>query len=255
MWLVLGQDGDVDGQWIADGLGALAAEPVRLLTASTLVHGTRWEHRVGPGGASSRLVLPDGTVLDSAAVDAVVNRLVWLGAEGFAGASPRDREYATAELQALGLSWVESLGPRVLNRPAGGGILGAWRTEAHWRALARSVGLRIVPYTLDGEAVPVPAAETADEAADAAAESAADLMVLVVDGEVFDKDGVLTGPERSALSELQRISGQDLIEARLTPGEGRAFCGVGFLPNLRRFGDPGLDVVFRALLRRRRARP
>ena len=72
----------------------------RWITASTLVHDCRWEHRISSSGASSRLVLGDGTVLDSTTVDGVVNRLCWLGAESFTGASARDRAYASAEFYA-----------------------------------------------------------------------------------------------------------------------------------------------------------
>ena len=118
MWAVLSQDLDVDARWIAAGLEARTDRPVALVTAGSLVHDCRWEHRVGRSGTASRLLLGDGTVVDSAGLGAVLNRLCWLGAEGYAGASDRDGEYAGGELYALGLSWLESLGPRV--HPADG---------------------------------------------------------------------------------------------------------------------------------------
>jgi len=241
MWLVLGQDGDVDADWITAGLRTRTDRPVVLLTAGVLVHDCRWEHRVSSTGASSRLLLGDGTVVDSTEVAAVCNRLGWLGAEGFDGASERDAEYAGGELYALGLSWLESLGPRVLNRPAATGLSGSWRTEGQWRLLARSVGLPIVAHERDGTEPAVPAVPGDD----------GDCVVLVVDGEVLDEAGAPTpgvaSPLRSGLAELQRASGLDLLEVRLAVGDGIAVRSVSYQAALHRYGDAAVDAVHAAL--------
>jgi hypothetical protein len=246
MWLVLCQDADAEAAWIADGLAARVDHPVVVVTANTLVHATRWEHRVGDGAASFRLVLGDGTVVDDESVQGVLNRLYWLSADGFAGASPRDREYANSELYALGLSWLESMGGRVLNRPRSGGIAGVWRMPAQWRAMARSAGLPVVPFSSD-ESVDGP---TFDHARD----RRHDRVVLVIDGVVLEAPEParpeLAPPIRRGLRDLQEESGHDMIEVRFTEGEGRAFRDVSFLPGLSRIGEPALDAVHRALLRR-----
>ena len=241
MWLVLAQDNDVEARWVAAGLRARTTRPVALVTAATLVHDCRWEHRVGAAGASSRLVLGDGTVLDPTTVDGVVNRLCWLGADGFAGASARDREYATGELNALGLSWLTSLGGRVVNRPAGNGLAGSWRRMAEWRGLARGVGLPAVPYDSDQPEM---------------ATGGTDRVVLVLDGEVIEGGGPaapgpgLTPADRGALVALQRASGLDLLDVHLGAGERLALRSASFLPAMSRFGDAGLDALQRALTRR-----
>jgi hypothetical protein len=227
MWLVLCQDGDVDALWLADELRARTERRVELIEAGELVHECRWECRVGTGAASSRLVVGDRTI-ESGEVDGVVNRLSWLGADGFEGASARDREYATGELFALALSWLESLGTRVLNRPAGAGLSGMWRTPGQWRALARSAGLPIVPYDSDHPG------DVFDET---------DRTVFVIDGRVIGPVGVRT----KQLSELARRSGLDLMEVRLA---GAAVRGVSFLPQLRHYGEPCVDAVLAALARR-----
>src|SRR5215831_17161035 len=232
MWLVLGQDNDIEARWVAAGLRARADRPVALVSAAMLVHDCRWEHRVGVAGASSRLVLGDGTVLDPTTVDGVVNRLCWLGAEGFAGASARDREYATGELNALGLSWLESLGGRVVNR------------MAEWRGLARTVGLPVAPYDSDEPEV------TTGEA---------DRVVLVLDGEVIEGGGpTRPGPEltpagRDALAALQRASGLDLLGVHLVTGERLVLRSASFLPSMSLFGAAGLDALHKALMNRRGA--
>jgi hypothetical protein len=244
MWLVLSQDWDVDAEWAAVGLRARADRPVEWITAGTLIHDCRWEHRISSTGASSRLLLGDGTIVDSSEVGGVLNRLNWLGAEGFGGASERDGEYAGAELYALGLSWLESLGPKVLNRPTGSGFAGAWRTEGQWRLLARSVGLPVVAYERDGTEPATPAVPGDD----------GDRPVLVVDGEVFDEAAApspeLAAPVRSGLVALQRASGRDLIEVRLAVGDGVAFRSVSHVAPLRRYGDAALDALHAALTRR-----
>jgi hypothetical protein len=230
MWLILAQDGDVEARWLADRLRAQAKRRVELIEASELVHECRWEHRIGTETTLSRLVVGDGTVIDSGDVDGAVNRLTWLSAEGFEGAPPSDREYAAGELFALGMSWLESLGPRVLNPPAGFSLSGAWRTPGQWRALARSAGLPIVPYDSD----------QADEVT-----GEADQTVLVIDGQVIGSPG---GPHRDRLVDLQRRCGLDIMEVRFDARA--AVRDVSFLPPLRRYGRAAADAILAALTRR-----
>jgi hypothetical protein len=234
VWLVLGQDNDVEAGWVAARLSERSDRPVRWVTASTLVHDCRWEHRVNSSGTSSRLVLRDGTVLDSTGVDAVVNRLCWLGAETFTGASARDRGYASAEFYALGLSWLESLGGRVLNRPAGTGLAGRWRRMSEWRSLARTVGLSVVPYRSDE-----PGVESDDT----------DLVALALDSEVIEAEGPgVSTAVRDALARLRHAAGLDLLEVRFEAG-GR-LRSASALPAMSRFGDAGIDALHQALLAR-----
>jgi hypothetical protein len=237
-WLVLAQDGDPDARWMAGQLRRRAGTRVELIEASTLVHDCRWEHRVGAAGTSSRLVVDGSTVIDSAEVGAVLNRLSWLSADGFEGASPGDREYAAGELFALALSWLESLGPRVLNRPSGLGLSGAWRTAGQWRSLARTAGLAVVPYD-SGQAAEDPVA--------------GDRTALLVDGHVIEArpDGGLDPDLRRPLGDLQRRAGLDLMEVSLDASA--AVRGVSYLPPLHRYGPPAVAAVRAALRRRSRA--
>jgi len=256
IWLVVGQHNDIEARWVADGLRARADQPVRFVSDATLVHDCRWDLRVGAGGAAARLELGDGTVLDPSTVDGVVNRLCWLGAEAFAGASASDREYATGELHALGLGWLESLGGRVVNRPAGTGLAGPSRRTAEWRSLARTVRLPIAPFDSDD---PPPEVLPLDEEGGVAS-------VLVVDGDVVPADGPDLPPAvRDGLTALRRASGLDLLEAHLVAsadgdgagtgtGDGLALRSVSFLATMSRFGDAGLDALHKALITRRGAR-
>ncbi len=230
MWLILAQDGDVEARWLAGRLRAQPNQRVALIEAGELVHECRWEHRIGTGTTLSRLVTGDGTVIDSGDIGGAVNRLSWLSAEGFEGAPAADREYATGELFALGMSWLGSLGTRVLNPPAGFSLSGAWRTPGQWRALARSAGLPIVPYDSDQP----------DEVTGKAGQT-----VLVIDGQVIGSPG---GPHRERLAEFQRACGLDIMEVRLDARA--AVRGVSFLPPLRRYGRAAADAILAALTRR-----
>jgi hypothetical protein len=250
VWLVVSQDGDADAAWLVDGLRTGVDEPIVLVTAGHLVHDCRWEHRVGRWGASTRLTLGDGSVIDSDAVGAVLNRLLWISADGFRGADPRDRRYATAEFYALALSWLHSLGARVLNRPAGTGLAGAWRTDISWRALARLAGL------------PVLASRSSDAALDPGPDD--DRRVLLVDGEPIEDRAQIEGWAqpwqfddmlRAGLAELQRASGLDVLEARFTGQDVRALRSVVSVPELQAFGAAALEALVAAMGRRAAGRP
>jgi hypothetical protein len=245
VWCVLAQDGDVEAQWMTDELRARADRPVLLVTASTLVHDCRWELRVGADGARARVEITDGTALDLSTLDAVVNRLCWLGAEGFLGATAADRDYATSERYALGLAWLESLGRRVVNRPTGSGLAGTYRSTAAWLTLARTAGLPVVPYT-------------SDDSTDVFAVDESDRRVLVIDGRVTGSPATAGDPLPAGLQQrlvvIQERSGLDLIEVRLAPApetaDGWRVRDVPFLATMSAFGKPGLDALTAALERR-----
>ncbi|MFE4254274.1 hypothetical protein ACFRU3_33190 [Streptomyces sp. NPDC056910] len=75
----------------------------------------RWQHRVDPQGATStRIVLPDGAVLDDRDIGAVLHRLPHVPPMGFLSAQAKDRHYATVELHALVASWLHGMASRVV---------------------------------------------------------------------------------------------------------------------------------------------
>ena len=226
MWLVVCQDGDSDAVLLAGRLRELGLEPLELVKATELVHGARWEHRVGGWGSRTRLRLGDGREIDSDDVQGVLNRLLWITADGFLGASATDREYAGGELHALVESWLEGFGARAVNRPAGLGLSGPWRTMDQWRALAREAGLEIRPFPEPTE----PPLEFA--------------LVLVLDGEVVEDGGapehVLEGARRLA-TELDH----DLLELRFDD-EWR-FADATLMPALVYGGEERVPAVARAL--------
>jgi hypothetical protein len=230
MWLVVCQDGDVDARAAIVRLREHGLAPVELVTATQLVHGARWEHRVGAGGAArTRVTLADGRTIDSAELRGVLNRLLWVSAEGYLGASEADREYAGGELYALVQSWLASLGRRVVNRPGGSGLAGPWLRPCQWRWEARAAGLRIRPVPED-EPAPLDGGR-----------------VLVVDGAVADAGGAPEGVGEGCVR-LARALGLDVVEMRFD--EDWSFADASLVPALAVGAAARLDAVAAALRER-----
>ena len=226
MWLVTCQDSDRDAVLLAGQLRAAGLEPLELVLATELVHGARWEHRVGSWGSRTQLRLADGREIDSDDVRGVLNRLLWITADGFLGAPDSDREYAGGELHALVQSWLEGFGSRAVNRPAGLGLCGPWRTPDQWRALARTAGLEI-------RAFPEPSDQVLEFA-----------PVLVVDGEIVE-DGGAPAQLREGTLRLAAQLGHDLIELRFD--ENWRFADATLMPALLNCGEARVNAVARAL--------
>ncbi|NMM17819.1 MAG: hypothetical protein HHJ14_12065 [Cellulomonas sp.] len=107
---------------------------------------TRWTHRVtSTGQASTRLVFPAGFGDPVADGDLA---LVWFRTttsvpSALRTAAAADRDYASAEVQALTVSWLAALGARVVNAVTGDGPTGPTWSAIRWRAEARRAGLPV----------------------------------------------------------------------------------------------------------------
>lgn len=101
-----------------------------------------WEHRIEGGAVTTRLVPRAGApVLDDRCVGAVLNRLIGPATTRFVRSAARDRAYAHAEWQALLVSWLHSLGDRVVG-PVDGQGTSPEHVWLRWLAWARAAGLR-----------------------------------------------------------------------------------------------------------------
>jgi hypothetical protein len=232
VWLITCQDGDQEAAWIGERLRALGLVPLELVTASELVYEARWEHRVGAHGVSTTLRLADGRQLDCSDVDGLLNRLVWLSADGYLGASDEDRDYATAELQALVLSWLAGFGPRALNPPVPPSLSAPWCSSCEWRARTLAAGARIRPYTSDEES-----------------EAAGDAKLIVIDGVAVG--GASPGPGGAAVggeapwlgrtdpAALALATGLDVFEASFTTAGDGAWELLDVNPMASFSGAPG----------------
>ncbi len=108
--------------------------------------GARWTHALDTSGrAATTIGLPDGRWIRDGEVGAVLCRAPAVPQPRFARSPAADRDYASAELGALVVSWLRGLGDRVVNDVDGISPVGpSW---APWRALdeARQAGLPVAP--------------------------------------------------------------------------------------------------------------
>lgn len=141
--LILGHVLDPTINAVARAMGQRhGATTLRHVSLEQLARG-HWAHRLSACGAvETRLDLGGGDIGD---FDVVFNRIEAVTALRFDGWCDGDREYGRTEWLALLLSWLESLGEKVINRPAFGSLNGpadrAWR----WLGLAAVAGLQPHP--------------------------------------------------------------------------------------------------------------
>ncbi|MBS0276692.1 MAG: hypothetical protein JSR81_03655 [Proteobacteria bacterium] len=147
MYLVLCHSNDHAAIWAWQALGAAGLPRVELVTTEGLASIRGWKHSLGDGGAvDTSFRLPDGRVATEADIEGVLNRLSAPPHEITAHAAPNDRDYAQQELAAFYLSWLHSLGGRVINPPTAQGLGGRWRHASEWALLAHRAGLRTPVY-------------------------------------------------------------------------------------------------------------
>jgi hypothetical protein len=126
--------------WLERELGS---RHVRIIRPEALSLG-QWSHRVDANGhASTRVSLPKAKPLASADVGAVLNRIRYLPAPRFHGASVKDREYASVELQAVVASWLAELGDRVVHAVRRQPVVTPSLPLQHWAVAAAACGLPV----------------------------------------------------------------------------------------------------------------
>ena len=235
MWLVLCDEADASARWVWDGLRrrsvAVELVPTRLLSAAL-----RWNHRIGPDGASFAVDLPDGRCVESRAVHATLNRVVSLSPPSEYAASP-DGEYALQELLALYLSLLRCLSPPVLNPSSPQGLAGRLRYAPEWTALASRAGFTTDPFRVASTEERTDP-RTTDHSGRPAVLSQ---TLLVAAGRLFGNPvapGVAT-----AACRLASLAGVDLLGVQVaTTADGTAtFVSADLYPDLRPAGDALLD--------------
>jgi hypothetical protein len=104
-----------------------------------------WSHHLDSAGVARTSVrLSDARVLTDATLAGVWFRSQqWLVPPGLRAAATADAAYAHAELTALLVSWLSSLGPRTVNACEGLSPTGPAWSPARWRQLAADCGLTV----------------------------------------------------------------------------------------------------------------
>jgi hypothetical protein len=250
VWLVLCERSDLPALWAWHGLRRHGLAPIELVTSELLAYSLRWEHRVDDEGVRTTIALADGRTIRSAEIQGVLNRLVRVPTDGFGVAIPGDRAYATQELYALVLSYLQGIPGPVLNPPGPLGLCGPWLHRSEWTWLAGQAGLPLRPYTCwsrdpagDGDVVAQPGAR---------GYGARTLLVVA--------DQVLGGPAPSRVLEgcrrLSRLAGAPLlsVDFAVSTQEGWEFLAAAALPDLTLGGEATLQALLSALRAPRRDR-
>ena len=113
----------------------------------------RWSQRVdGRGRATTQVALPGRAPIASHEIGAVFNRIRFLPLPQFARSSPKDRDYAGAEMQALVVSWLAALGDRVVNPVHRHPWVTPCVSRLRWAALAAAHRLPVARRVIDSRA-------------------------------------------------------------------------------------------------------
>jgi hypothetical protein len=119
---------------------------VKVVSSEELVLAPYWAHWLEGSCVRTELRLSDNTVLDSASIDVVFNRLMAVTVPHFASATEMDQDYAAREMHALCLSWLASLPCPVVNAPTPTSLGAQTRSHAEWLLCAGKAGLPVQGY-------------------------------------------------------------------------------------------------------------
>jgi hypothetical protein len=148
-FLILAHAGDTT----AARVGAILRErhtpaDVRVVCMHDLALAPRFSHVLDEDRAETHIQLRDGTRIRSDAVGIVLNRLQYVQVPQFQRSNAADRDYASMEMFALLLSWLESLPGPVINPGSSAGLGGPARHPLEWFKLASEAGLRTLRLCL-----------------------------------------------------------------------------------------------------------
>ena len=146
MWIIFCSSSDPSATWAFDGLRRKGLAPLEFVTTECLAVARFWEHRVGSGGAHFKIGLQDGRTLCSSRISGVLNRVAAPSSALIQHAVETDRDYASSEMQAFYLSWLNALSGNVVNRPTPQGMSGSWRHISEWALTAHNNGFKVPRY-------------------------------------------------------------------------------------------------------------
>jgi hypothetical protein len=210
-----------------------------LLTDSVLARAVSWTHQIGPEGAETEVAFTDGSRVSSTAVKGVLNRLTGPPLQHILPlVTAADRLYASQELTAFYLSWLQSLPGVVVNRPTPQGLCGRWRHASEWVCLAAQAGLTTASYWQTALGAPP------DAAAGRLLPSGASASTVVVVGQRALGTAV-PSEIREACVGLAALAGEAVLGIELVPSLTGpwTFVGASPMPDLRLGGEDLLDAL------------
>ena len=216
--LIVADPGDVATAEVARAVAASASPcPVRLVSTAELSL-AGWSHRIDPAGrTSTTLRLRDGTSFDSPPDVSVAYLASTTPVPRFLRAAAGDRDYAAAEFRALMVSWLHSLGDRVVNAPSGTEPNGPAWSPGRWLIEAAGVGLPVAHarYATSARLLPDRHGPPGAQRFPVLPHTTAGHTVLLAGDHVA---GSLADEFRPACAELSKRSGCRVISLQLGPG-------------------------------------
>jgi hypothetical protein len=215
MIVILCHPADSAALWLYGALRDIGLEGIALVSVEQLVYSTRIVHRLDASGDTGSIHLADGRILRPESIRGLVNRVHYLPTQHFAAAQAADQAYATQELSAFLLAWLDGVAGRVINPPMPFALDGSTFHLMTLVQLAAMAGLPTTPWRAgtkeDGDAI--------------APLSACTHTGLVFDGRLFGS--LLPRPLQEACRRLAALIGVPLLEVRLHQSAERGWCFLG----------------------------
>jgi hypothetical protein len=237
MVVILCHPDDDAALWLHGMLSALGNTSAELVAVEQLVFSRGIVHRLSDAGETGSIQLVDGRTLRPSTITGIVNRVRYLPTQHFANASPVDRAYATAELSAFLLAWLNGIGGRVINpaRPfaLGGGALQPIALLHH----AATAGLPTAAWT--GSTMPIQSQVPAP--------IIPTHVATVLDGRVFGR--LMPRDLQDGCRRLAVLTGIPLLQVQLHESldEGWRFVGATGTVDFRLGGRPLAAAIAKAL--------
>ncbi|KHK99145.1 hypothetical protein LK09_03810 [Microbacterium mangrovi] len=240
MSVVLCDPDDTAALWLVQRLRE-AGDDCALVTSDLLSFARRRSQRIGRAGVSA-LVDVDGRIVIGHP-DLLINRMSAPPMAAWRTAPPVERDYATAELTAFVLSWLDGLSCPVRNRPDPSCLAGPAPHPLRAGLLASAAGLACPDVRLQTDRGTRAGGQPLLEAALRQAGPGARLLhVVVLDGTLVDPEGVARqagapvpagfapGIQRlcASLGAAEALAGIDVV----VTGEQWMFAGFTPLPDL-----------------------
>ncbi len=147
MIAVICHPSDEPALWLHHVLPSVGLRDAQLVSCEALAYSRSIVHRVDDSGDTGRIELGDGRVLQPESISGLINRITVVPTGHFATASPPDRDYATEELTAFLLAWLDAIRGRVIDKPLPSTFGGGAFHHARVLHLAAAAGLPIGPHT------------------------------------------------------------------------------------------------------------
>lgn len=143
MHMILCHPGDHAAIWLHGAMRATGLPDAQIVSVEQLVYSRSIVHRMDSTADAGEIRLADGRAVRADSITGLVNRFRYLPSDHFAAATPDDRRYATDELHAFMLAWLDAVPGLVVNRAHPGALGGDSFGPLLLHQQAAAVGLPI----------------------------------------------------------------------------------------------------------------